>query len=98
MIMTLTIQLPDELVRRLNEAAARSRIEPTDIVRDALESFLSDQPAGNGARPADAFSETEHAITPRPGSCLERAGDLVGSVEGPGDLSTNPKYMEDFGK
>ena len=26
------------------------------------------------------------------------AGDLVGSLEGPGDLSTNPKYMADFGK
>lgn len=25
------------------------------------------------------------------------AGDLVGCVEGPGDLSTNPKYMDDFG-
>ena len=26
------------------------------------------------------------------------AADLIGSVEGPGDLSTNPKYMADFGK
>jgi Arc/MetJ-type ribon-helix-helix transcriptional regulator len=26
------------------------------------------------------------------------AGDLVGCVEGPGDLSTNPRYMDDFGK
>ena len=28
----------------------------------------------------------------------ELAGDLIGSLEGPGDLSTNPKYMADFGK
>ncbi len=28
---------------------------------------------------------------------LDRAG-LVGCVDGPTDLSTNPKYMEDFGK
>jgi hypothetical protein len=28
----------------------------------------------------------------------ELAGDLVGSVEGPGDLSYNPKYMEGFGE
>lgn len=34
----------------------------------------------------------------RPMSALELAGDLVGCAEGPGDLSTNPKYMEDFGK
>jgi Arc/MetJ-type ribon-helix-helix transcriptional regulator len=26
------------------------------------------------------------------------AGDLVGSLSGPGDLSTNPKYMEGFGE
>lgn len=26
------------------------------------------------------------------------AHDLVGSLEGPGDLSTNPKHMADFGK
>ena len=32
-------------------------------------------------------------------SCLELAGDLVGSLRGgPSDLSSNPKYMEDFGK
>jgi len=34
----------------------------------------------------------------RPISALELAGDLVGPVKGPGDLSTNPKYMEGFGK
>lgn len=32
------------------------------------------------------------------GTFLELAADLVGSVEGPGDLSHNPKYMDDFGK
>ena len=31
-------------------------------------------------------------------SALELAGDLVGCCQGPGDLSTNPKYMEGFGK
>jgi hypothetical protein len=31
-------------------------------------------------------------------SALELAGELVGSCEGPGDLSTNPKYLEGFGK
>ena len=30
----------------------------------------------------------------RPMSALEAAGDLVGSVEGPGDLSTNKKYLQ----
>lgn len=31
-------------------------------------------------------------------SVLEAAGDLIGAVEGPGDLSTNPKYMKGFGQ
>jgi predicted transcriptional regulator len=31
-------------------------------------------------------------------SVTEAAGDLVGRFEGPGDLSTNPKHMADFGK
>lgn len=36
--------------------------------------------------------------TERPMSALELAGGLVGSCEGPEDLSTNPKYLEGFGK
>jgi predicted transcriptional regulator len=32
------------------------------------------------------------------GSIAELAADLVGSVEGPPDLATNPKYMRGFGK
>lgn len=31
-------------------------------------------------------------------SCLDLAGDLVGSLSGPKDLSTNPKYMKGFGE
>ena len=34
----------------------------------------------------------------RPMSALELAGDLVGRGKGPGDLSTNPKYMEGYGQ
>ncbi len=33
-----------------------------------------------------------------PGSLLEAAKPWIGCVAGPGDLSTNPIYMEDFGK
>lgn len=36
--------------------------------------------------------------TTKPVSALELAGDLVGCLEGPGDLSTNPKYMDGFGE
>jgi metal-responsive CopG/Arc/MetJ family transcriptional regulator len=34
----------------------------------------------------------------QPPSALDLAGDIVGSCKGPGDLSTNPKYMEGFGE
>ncbi len=33
-----------------------------------------------------------------PGSALDLAGDLVGSVEGSSDLATNPKHMRGFGR
>lgn len=31
-------------------------------------------------------------------SFLDKARELIGFVEGPGDLSTNPNYMEEYGK
>ncbi len=41
----------------------------------------------------------EYEVEPKPGSLLDRMQHLVGIIEdGPTDLSTNPKYMEDFGK
>lgn len=41
----------------------------------------------------------EYKVEPTPGSLLDRMQHLVGIIEdGPRDLSTNPKYMEDFGK
>jgi hypothetical protein len=36
--------------------------------------------------------------TSPPGSALEAARPWIGCVEGPGDLATNPKYMEGFGE
>lgn len=32
------------------------------------------------------------------GSCHDFMADVCGIVRGPKDLSTNPKYLEDFGK
>ena len=32
------------------------------------------------------------------GSCLDLASDLVGCVEGPGDLSTNESHLRDYGR
>lgn len=32
------------------------------------------------------------------GSVLDLIDDLVGSLEGPSDLGSNPKHLRDFGK
>jgi len=34
----------------------------------------------------------------QPVSALELAGDLAGCAEGPEDLSTNPQYLDGYGK
>jgi hypothetical protein len=31
-------------------------------------------------------------------SCLDLARDLAGCLNGPRDIATNPKYLEDFGQ
>ena len=46
-------------------------------------------------RALEQFLNDKHETPPM--SFLEAAGDLIGCVEGAGDLSTNPKYMEGFG-
>jgi predicted transcriptional regulator len=33
----------------------------------------------------------------RAASCLDLAGDLAGCLEGPRDIATNAKYLDDFG-
>ena len=43
----------------------------------------------------DALERTRDASTP---SCHDLMADACGTVQGPKDLSTNPKYLDDFGK
>ncbi len=44
----------------------------------------------------EAFAERQTAAPS--GSFYERAKHLIGAASGPGDLSTNPKYMEGYGE
>lgn len=37
------------------------------------------------------------ANAPAGGACLDLAADLVGTAEGPADLSHNPEHMDGFG-
>jgi hypothetical protein len=38
------------------------------------------------------------SVVQTPQSFLEVAGDLIGCLDGPGGLSTNPKYFAGFGR
>ncbi|HET6568022.1 MAG TPA: hypothetical protein VFG50_08655 [Rhodothermales bacterium] len=44
----------------------------------------------------DALSQER--VDVQPGSFLDGIEELVGSVEGPPDLSTNPMHMQGFGR
>ncbi len=67
---------------KIEQLAAQKRTTQKEAVLEAVERELIE----------------EDPVVPQPGSVLELTADLCGSVEGPGDLSTNPKYMEDYGK
>jgi predicted transcriptional regulator len=78
---SISLKLPSEMFRKLEQLAQQQRQSKSEIVRGALADLLNGEQAGA-----------------RPSSALDRAGDLVGCAAGPGDLSTNPKYMEGFGQ
>lgn len=80
---TISLKLPAALHARLDRASKQRRQTKSTLVREALEQFL------NGER---------HLPRNRPISALELAGDLVGCVAGPGDLSTKPKCQEGLGR
>ncbi len=44
----------------------------------------------------DYIVKSSEAITPS--SCLDLAKDLIGSVEGPSDLSYNKKHLKGYGR
>ncbi|HOZ48506.1 MAG TPA: hypothetical protein PLO37_19725 [Candidatus Hydrogenedentes bacterium] len=76
---TLSFKLAEGLDQRLAATAKKQGMTRSDLVRMAIETFLS----------------TEHQE--RPGSCLDLAGDLIGRIEAPTDLSSNPRHMKGFG-
>lgn len=80
---TLSVKIPDALQARL-AAACRSRgVSQSSLLREALEAHLSDAQGRNGAKAP---------------SCYDLVADLAGSLEGPSDLSTNPRHMDGFGQ
>ncbi len=76
------MKVSPEQKRQIERLAKRRGTSQKAVVLAAIERELHEE----------GFPE------PKPGSFLEAAWDFVGSIEGPPDLSTNPKYMEGFGK
>ena len=66
-----------------------------------LASWLSKRSQELGRTQSDLVRqalEDEKRGETRAKSCAELLADLDGSFKGPPDLSTNPKYMKNFGK
>ncbi len=63
-------------------------------IRQAAE----DRAVSKSALMREAIERHLSGGTPQPPSAFDLMADLVGTWEGPPDLSTNPKYMEGFGE
>ncbi len=79
---TISLKLPDELHARLERSAQRQGQGKSEVVRTALEQYLK----------ADRAGKTSVSLM------LQRAGNLIGCLDLPADLSTNPHYMEGLGE
>jgi hypothetical protein len=85
--MRTTIDLPDELFRRAKSEAALRGKKLKDLVEEGLRQVLAAPPGGGEAPPAK--KPTMHDL----------AKHLIfEGVDSPPDLSTNPKYFDDFGR
>ena len=90
--MRTTVDIPDELFRRTKSEAALCGRKLKDLVAEGLRLVLDQEKP-----PAE--SEKKPSRSPRPGSLHDLMKEWCGvSDEGPPDLSTNPKYFDDFGR
>lgn len=87
--MRTTVDLPDELFRRAKAEAAMRGKKFKDLVEEGLRAVID-----------KAASEAAGAATkPKHVSAHDLMKDLIyHDAEGPSDLSTNPKYFDDFGR
>lgn len=75
------------ITQLITEKLATLPLDKQQEVLDFVE-FLQSKFSGNLSPVPDGSST----------SFLEAASEFAGCLEGPGDLSTNPKYMEGFGE
>ena len=85
--MKTTVELPDDLARRIKAAAALRGRKLKDLVAEGLRLVLE--------APESAASPTKK----RPPTAYELMKDGRGIVDsGIGDLATNPRHMKGFGR
>jgi hypothetical protein len=91
--MRTTIDLPDDLFRRAkSEAALRGR-KLRDLVEEGLRAVVDNSP------PEGAPGSKEIRLKPKKITAHDLLKDLIfDGADGPTDLSTNPKYFDDFGR
>jgi len=79
---TLSIKVPRAAKLRLQAVAKTRKVRPSVLLREALDLVLASQKTAGSL------------------SCYDLCHDLFEQLEsdGPKDLSTNKKYLEDFGK
>jgi hypothetical protein len=80
---TISLKLPDDLDQELTTRAESIGTTKPALIREAIKGYLSDQEQGGH---------------PGKGTFLELAGDLIGCLEGPGDLSYNKACMTNYGR
>lgn len=70
--------------------------EELDLKLTAVAEKMSESKSNLIRTAIENIVASSEAITPN--SCLDLAKDLIGSVEGPRDLSYNKKYFKGYGQ
>ena len=79
----ISVRIPEHLGERLRQKSQLKGAAESELVREALESYLTKQ--------VGAVSAYEAAVAAGVIGCAKRSGM-------PKDLSTNPKHFEGFGE
>lgn len=85
--ITITVEITPEQKQRIEQFAKQQGVSFEDAVRTAIEHEIT-APSPNGDEELEA----------EPGSFLDGIEHLVGSVEGPSDLSSNPDHLRGYGR
>ena len=85
--MKTTVELPDDLARRVKAAAALRGRKLKDLVAEGLRLVL--------AAP-DSAAPVKQPVAPSAYDLMKDGRGIVDS--GIGDLATNPKHMKGFGR